>query len=84
MGETLMALWTRAGGVISARGATLMPLINRTENNVIITLTQEEALALVAEITSAFGADGVPATATYEKIHIHIEDPVGFYPKDMD
>lgn len=76
-------IFTREGGEIGVYEGTTAPLVSRAQNTAIAKLNQDEALALIAELSSKFGAEGVPATSVYEKIYIVLEDPTYFYPQDM-
>jgi len=58
-------------------------LIDRTKDTAVLVLDRDEALGLIQEISHAFGVDGVPGQATYDEIHLVIEDPT-VYVKDME
>jgi hypothetical protein len=78
-------LWTKRDTQVHTHAALgSLPIIRRDANTVIVTLTVEEALAFVHEITQAFGVEGVPASANVEEIHLVIENPNCFFPKEID
>jgi hypothetical protein len=76
-------LWTRNDMKIVARSSDTTPLMRRDENCVLLKLTKNEAIALIAEIANAFEVDGVPADTHNENICVVIENPTKVFPKEV-
>lgn len=76
-------IFTREGGELGVfPGTTAPPMVDRTKNTAMAKLNKDEAMALICQLSKAFGIESVPATATYEKVYIVLDSPTFFYPKD--
>lgn len=78
-------IWLRGDTTLHARPvADGAPIISRANDTVVLHLNRDEALGVAGEILRAFGVEGVPSKASFETVTVVIENPKGFYPRDME
>jgi hypothetical protein len=76
-------IWTSNGTQIHAHPvAAGPPIINLDKDTVIFSLSRDEALGLVGEISKAFGIESVPSSASFDRVNVVIEGAMT-YPKEV-
>jgi hypothetical protein len=58
------------------------PLIDRSKDVVVFSMSKDQALGLVGEIAEAFGIASVPSAAAYDRVNFLIEGAM-IFPKVM-
>lgn len=77
-------IWTENDTTVHAHPvAAGSPLIDRRKNTAIFSISKDQALGLVAEIAQAFGVDGVPSGASFDRINVVVEGAM-FFPREME
>jgi hypothetical protein len=58
-------------------------MIDRSKNVALFSLSKDQALGLIQEIAQAFGVDGVPSRACFERVNFVVEGSM-LFPKEAE